>query len=84
MKKLKLSDLNLRNTEVLTRKQLKKILGGSGSGSINPCSKCCWISNPDDCSDCACGVICVPGAFWEPCPDDWVECITDPNCLSPA
>jgi len=33
MKKLKLSELNLGGSEVLTREQLKKVLGGTGSGS---------------------------------------------------
>ena len=33
MKKLKLNELNLGNAEVLTREELKKVLGGMGSGS---------------------------------------------------
>ncbi|WP_431609211.1 TIGR04149 family rSAM-modified RiPP [Chryseobacterium sp. 'Rf worker isolate 10'] len=32
MKKLKLITLNLNHTEVLTREQLKNVLGGTGSG----------------------------------------------------
>lgn len=32
MKKLKLSELNLGSAEVLTREQLKKVLGDDGSG----------------------------------------------------
>ncbi len=32
MKKLKLSELNLSDAEVLTREELKKVLGGNGSG----------------------------------------------------
>ena len=35
MKKLKLSFRDLDNTEVLTREQLKKIVGGSGSSGCN-------------------------------------------------
>lgn len=33
MKKLKLNLQNIKSTEVLTREQLKKIMGGTGSGS---------------------------------------------------
>jgi len=33
MKKLKLSELNLGDAEVLSRKELKKVLGGINSGS---------------------------------------------------
>jgi len=35
MKKLKLSLPDFKNTEVLTRDQLKKIMGGDGSGEID-------------------------------------------------
>lgn len=47
MKKLKLSELNLSNTEVLTREQLKKILGGvsasGGSGDYCGISTSCSL-----------------------------------------
>jgi len=36
MKKIKLEELNLGNAEVLSREELKKVLGGMGSGSGSP------------------------------------------------
>jgi hypothetical protein len=42
MKKLKLGKLNLSNAEVLTREQLKKVLGGDGSGGGSGTSWYCW------------------------------------------
>lgn len=44
MKKLKLNFQDFGNTEVLTREQLKKIVGGDGSGGpcvTNGCSRIC-------------------------------------------
>lgn len=43
MKKLKLNLSNLEGAEVLTREQLKKVMGGSGSGDLCPsnCSGGC-------------------------------------------
>jgi len=51
MKKLKL-DFQQLNAEVLTRSQLKQILGGvDGSGGTG-CYMCCWDSDPTNCSAC--------------------------------
>jgi len=54
MKKLKLSELKLGDSEVLTREELKKVLGGMGSGGAGEGGQaaCCWINYPDDCSKC--------------------------------
>ena len=41
MKKLKLDQQKFTGAEVLSRTQLKKIMGGAGSGSGNECSKEC-------------------------------------------
>jgi len=51
MKKLKLKQLNLEQKDILSRDELKSIVGGDdGSGSATPCSvtcvtgyySCCW------------------------------------------
>ena len=76
MKKLK---LNLENVgEILTRDQLKKILGGSeggaapdspSGGSSTATYKCCWTgtSNCSTCVSCNSNCTCVPGASLEQC-----------------
>lgn len=51
MKKLKLSVANLGSTEILTREELKKVLGGdtgSGSGSQSTLLFSCHCSYPAD------------------------------------
>ncbi|SMO64472.1 hypothetical protein [Solitalea koreensis] len=47
MKKLSLTKLDLASTEVLTREQLKFVLGGEGSGGC-PDSEC---DSDNDCKD---------------------------------
>ncbi|PTS91597.1 hypothetical protein DBR11_28690 [Pedobacter sp. HMWF019] len=41
MKKMSLNAFAIQNGEVLTRSQLKKVLGGSGSGNGGPCDNEC-------------------------------------------
>jgi len=56
MKKLKLEELNLGNAEVLSREELKKVLGGgSGAGSGGSCTVRCDQSSSDgtSVSDCS-------------------------------
>lgn len=50
MKKLKLSEMNLSNAEMLSREQMKKIVGGIGSGSD---SVTCTVTCPDDHCSCS-------------------------------
>jgi len=73
MKKLKLSELNLGKAEVLTREELKKVLGGLGSGGSGGSVDvaCCKHDNPDDCG------ICMPDSMMPPCPSgyDRAACI---------
>lgn len=62
MKKLKLTVLNLGATEVLSRSQLKNILGGldgsgDGSGGFSKCSVKCGSVVKE--KDCGYGNICV-------------------------
>jgi len=50
---------------VLSREELKKVLGGhesegSGEGRV---WQCCWIDYPEDCSSCGSPRACEPGAF---------------------
>ena len=67
MKKLKLTALNLGAKEILTRTQLKSILGGldgsggtgSGGCSSSPSSSCCVdCKDGGKTKDCGYGVIC--------------------------
>lgn len=55
MKKLKLKDLELSEQEILSRSQLKNVLGGSGgsAGCVCNTGKTC----PPETSSCAVGVI---------------------------
>jgi len=50
MKKLKLSELNLGNAEILTRGQLKKVLGGLGSGGGEGDANCYICDGDSDAS----------------------------------
>lgn len=62
MKKLKLQALNFRAQEILTRDQLKTIVGGE-TGSTK--YKCCWNNFPDSCSSCvevSSNYTCVAGS----------------------
>ncbi|HLR38032.1 MAG TPA: hypothetical protein VK084_08295 [Chitinophagaceae bacterium] len=56
MKKLKLEELNLGYAEVLSREELKKVLGGIGSGGSGGSGTgdvmCCDEYNPSDCGRC--------------------------------
>jgi natural product precursor len=57
MKKLKLNLQQFEGAEVLTRSQLKKILGGD-TGSGDGCStEACGTSLPNDCGDVGCQCI---------------------------
>lgn len=52
-------ELNLGNdAEVLSRKELKEVLGGMGSGGSGGgsgnCNMCCWDDYGNDCSACSC------------------------------
>lgn len=38
MKKLKLEHYNIKDAKILSREQLKSILGGDGSGGQDPCA----------------------------------------------
>lgn len=71
MKKLKLSELYLGKAEMLSREQLKKVLGGNGSGSGSSGGqkryKCCWDNYPDDCSVCSFGTYCTTGSSLKDC-----------------
>ena len=70
MKKLKLSELNLGNAEVLSREELKKVLGGMGSGGGSGDGRvwqCCWKDYPEDCSSCGDPGSCHPAAFLKDC-----------------
>lgn len=71
MEKLVLSKLNLGDAEVLTRDQLKKVLGG-GSNIIQTTGggrswQCCWDDHPEDCSTCGAPGLCDSGAFLNEC-----------------
>lgn len=67
MHKLKLSELNLSDAEVLTRDQLKKVLGGDGSGGGSMCNQCCYNDYPNDCSTCNENSYCPSGQFLRNC-----------------
>jgi len=52
MKKLKLEDLHLGNAEVLTRQQLRMVLGGAVPGSSASCeSECADPGKQGTCED---------------------------------
>lgn len=60
MKKLKLSELDLGGAEVLTRKQLKKVLGGhSALGSGGCAGGTC--NNTNEADKCASPCVCHNG-----------------------
>ncbi|UKJ07498.1 hypothetical protein [Solitalea lacus] len=67
MKKLSLKKLNLENSEVLTREQLKTVLGGDGSGGGSgsgntDCISSYFYSGTDGCGITTCtGWTSVPG-----------------------
>lgn len=66
MKKLILKRPDFKDGEVLTRSQLKKVLGGDGSGSGGSGTvkkKCCY-TNPTGCSVC----VDVPAGSSASCP----------------
>jgi len=78
MKKLSLSKLNLNSSDILTREQLKGVLGGveappplpGGGGSGSSCYQCCWDNYPNDCSKCVIAGsdwTCVTGASLKSC-----------------
>lgn len=65
MKKLKLTSLNLKDSELLNRSQLKMIFGGSGGGGDEEtqCDATCktstgaiigYVENIGDCNDVSC------------------------------
>lgn len=56
MKKLKLKALELNVEEVLTREQLKTIMGGEGSGSGDDAKVICSSCSTDN--DCRPGSVC--------------------------
>lgn len=47
MKKLKLEHYNIKDAEILTREQLKSILGGDGSGYDGSCTYRCPDGNTE-------------------------------------
>ena len=51
MKKLKLNVAELGATEILTREELKKVLGGAGSGSGSGSGNECTSLSKDACSN---------------------------------
>ncbi|HLR38030.1 MAG TPA: hypothetical protein VK084_08285 [Chitinophagaceae bacterium] len=52
MKKLKLEELNLGNAEVLSREELKKVLGGTKPVTKSGDDKCnAYCSSDDDCDE---------------------------------
>lgn len=58
MKKLKLNLQHFEGAEVLTRSQLKKVLGGDdGGGSGDGGSVAC--KSDDDCNDICCNCFCL-------------------------
>ncbi|WP_214229531.1 hypothetical protein [Pedobacter sp. B4-66] len=71
MKKLNLKDLTFQRGEVLTRSQLKNVLGGggssasgSGSGSGYPvCKDTCTTDS--DCTGTSAGLVCKSHAVFE-------------------
>lgn len=52
MKKLKLKALNLGADEILTRAQLKNVVGGDATFSVQTIYRCCSVNDPTDCGDC--------------------------------
>ena len=73
MKKLEFKALELGMTEVLSRDQLKKLLGGSNPGGGDSCQNECGGSTGGTCDDgCHCGSV--------PCPDD--TSLTHAICLA--
>lgn len=62
MKKLKLKAVELGATELLTREELKNVLGGIGGGSGEECTNNCGVGL-DPCPE---GESC----YGEPCPND--------------
>ncbi|UKJ07506.1 hypothetical protein [Solitalea lacus] len=61
MKKLTLKKLNVESSEVLTREQLKAVMGGggSGSGTTGSGSSCGGTCKVD--GNCATGCVCSQG-----------------------
>ncbi len=74
MKKLKLDAINFGNLEILTREQLRGLVGGSGSGSgsgsTNNCYQCCNGAGCSQCVNFRAGTtpICGQGATLKYCP----------------
>lgn len=88
MKKIKLSELNLKNAEVLTREQLKKILGGlsSGGGTCSFNINCIYDptcgdiqGSPGTCTGAPVNGSCVPTE--QLCYEEAnAQCAQDPCC----
>ncbi len=83
MKKLKLGLANLEGAEVLTRQQLKMVMGGSGDGGGDSCSTMCKCPNGYIVRD---GVV-LPEVVVYPCTvceisdGNWIKCSgTQYNC----
>ena len=56
MKKLKLDQQKFAGAEVLSRAQLRKVMGGEGSGNSPKVAACCGKAVNDDCNfTLACG-----------------------------
>ena len=52
MKTLKLKAFDLGADEILTRSQLKNVLGGDVKRAASARYQCCWINDPSNCSKC--------------------------------
>ena len=78
MKKLKLNLQQFDGAEVLTRNQLKKVLGGGGgggTGSGGPCDDCTKLCHRDDNGDYGYGM-CSPETGGTSCHN---YCCADPS-----
>jgi hypothetical protein len=74
MKKLGLKDLSFQKGEVLTRNQLKNVLGGSGSGSGSGSGGHTSCKSPcKSDADCGAGLVCKAHRV-EGCPHDTAGC----------
>lgn len=75
MKKINVKHLNTDAKEMLTRAQLKNVLGGNheittiDGGENGKNYKCCWKSQPTNCSECVTNAKpeCVADAKAVPC-----------------
>lgn len=71
MKSLNFQKLNLRQEDILSKTQMKNILGGYGGGGDAPCNTHCYVWNKQtkemDTGDCSKGSVTVNGVPFPTC-----------------